>query len=210
MDILAFRGFCTFTGVYTAIYMGSCRRSYILLVQKFQTSEMLDKWSPTSKLSHIKFPHNPDGRYIFSLVREPACPPNLLNLFLDIFNYFPLFITIKFWALTNILTSCQFRCKSATAYVLHNFSNVLSDWYFSWLYLNFYWLSSCGVFFAVHILLVLRKKDREKSLQKMFLQTQPDIFVHILFKGKMQFFSVGVSWCDVLPLFLYVAFGQPN
>ena len=146
VDILSFWDFCTFTGVYTAIYMGSCRRTYILLAQKFQTSEMLHKWSPTSTLSDMKFPHNPSSRYIFSLVREPACPPNLLNLFLDIFKYFPLFIMIKFWALANILTSCRHRCKSATAYVLHNFSNVLSDWYFSWLYLNFYWWVPAGVF----------------------------------------------------------------
>ena len=45
--------------------MGPFRRSYILLVQKSQTTEMLDKWSPTSKLSDIKFYHYPDGRYIF-------------------------------------------------------------------------------------------------------------------------------------------------
>ena len=138
---------------------------------------------------------------IFSLIREPACPPNLLNLFLDIFKSFPLFIMIKFWAF-NILTSCRFRCKSATACVLHNFSNVLSDWYFSWFYLNFHWLSSSMVFFVLYILLGLSKKDREKILQRMFLQTQPDIFVHTLFKEKMQFFSVVVSWCDLLPLFL--------
>ena len=47
---------CTFKGFYTAIYIGPCRRSYILLVQKFRISEMLDKWSPTPKLSNIKFP----------------------------------------------------------------------------------------------------------------------------------------------------------
>ena len=57
--------FCTFTGIYTAIYMGPCRRSYILLVRKFRTSEMLDKWSPTSKLWDIKLFHYPDCRYIF-------------------------------------------------------------------------------------------------------------------------------------------------
>ena len=47
--------------------MGRCRRSYILLVRKFRTSEMLDKWSPTSKLSDIKLFHYPDWRYIFHL-----------------------------------------------------------------------------------------------------------------------------------------------
>ena len=59
------KDFCTFTGVFTAIYMGPCRKSYILLVRKFWNSEMLNKWSPTSKLSDIKLSHIPDGRYIF-------------------------------------------------------------------------------------------------------------------------------------------------
>ena len=40
----------------------------------------------------------------FSLVREPACPPYLLNLFFDIFKSFPLFIVIEFWVLANMLT----------------------------------------------------------------------------------------------------------
>ena len=72
------KDFCTFTGVYVAIYMGPCRRSYILLVQKFRTSEMLDKWSPTSKVSVIKLSHYPHGQYNFWLVREPTCPLYLL------------------------------------------------------------------------------------------------------------------------------------
>ena len=99
------KDFCTFTGVYTAIYMGPCRRSYILLVRKFGTSEMLEKWSPTSKLFNTKFSHYPDGRYIlFSLVLERTCPPYLLNLFFDIFKSFPLFIKIELWVLANMLT----------------------------------------------------------------------------------------------------------
>ena len=68
------KDFYTFIGVYTAIYMGPCRRSYILLVQNFRTSEMLNRWSPTSKLSNIKLSHYPDVRYIFLFVREPAGP----------------------------------------------------------------------------------------------------------------------------------------
>ena len=51
---IIFKDFCTFTVVYVAIYMGPCCKSYILLVRKFQNSEMLDKWSPTSKLSDVK------------------------------------------------------------------------------------------------------------------------------------------------------------
>ena len=93
------KDFCTFTGVYTAIYMGPCRRSYNL--RKFRIFEMLDKWNPISKLSDIKFSHYPDDRYIFFLlVREPVCPPYLLNLFFDIFKSF----LIELWVLANMLT----------------------------------------------------------------------------------------------------------
>ena len=35
--------FCMFTGVYIAIYVGPCRRSYNVRVRKFWTSKMLDK-----------------------------------------------------------------------------------------------------------------------------------------------------------------------
>ena len=85
------KDFCTFSGVDIAIYMGLCRKPYILLVRKFQTSEMLVKWSPTSKLSDIKLSHILDGRHIFLLVREPTCPPYLLNLF---FLYFQIFFRV--------------------------------------------------------------------------------------------------------------------
>ena len=81
---------------------------------------------------------------------------------------------------------CRFRCKSATAYVLHNFSNVLADWYFSWIYLTFHWLSPCGVFPGVLSLWPKKKRHREKNLQKMFLQTQSKMSVHIVFQGKIQ------------------------
>ena len=60
---------------------------------------MLDKWSSTSKLSNIKLSHIPDGRYIFSLVKESTCPPYLLNLLFDIFKPFPVFVIIEFWLL---------------------------------------------------------------------------------------------------------------
>ena len=75
---------------------------------------------------------------------------------------------------------CWFRCKSATVYVLHNFSNVLADWYFSWLYSNFHWLSFCWFFTSVFSP-GLRKKNNKKSLQKIFLHTQSKISVHIVF-----------------------------
>ena len=46
-----------YRGLYSHLY-GS--KSYILHVQKIQTSEMLDDWYPTSKLSDIKLSYIPD------------------------------------------------------------------------------------------------------------------------------------------------------
>ena len=83
------KDFHKFTGVYTAIYMDPCRRSYILLVRKFRTSKLLDKWSPTSKLSNIKCSHYLDGRYIFfSCTRTPlsAISVKPAFLYLQIFS----------------------------------------------------------------------------------------------------------------------------
>ena len=73
------KDFCTFTGVYTAIYMGPCRRSYILLVRKFQTSAMLDKWSPTGV---------PQGSIPTGVPQGSILGPLLFNIFLnDIFLF---------------------------------------------------------------------------------------------------------------------------
>ena len=70
---------------------------------------MLDKWSPTSKLSDIKFSHYPDGRYFFHLYENPPVPHNMMVIsikpgFFYIFKSFPLFIMIEFWVLDNMLT----------------------------------------------------------------------------------------------------------
>ena len=71
------KDFGIFTGIYTAIYMDSCRRPYTLLV-------------PTCKLSDIKFSHYPDGRYIlFTCTRTglSATPIKLVFfLYLQIFS----------------------------------------------------------------------------------------------------------------------------
>ena len=95
------KDFCTFPGVYIAIYMGPCRRFYILLAQQFQTSEMLGKWSQKSKLFNIKLSHYQDGRYIFF-----TCTRNHLSalsiLCFDIFKSFPVFIMTEFWVLDNM------------------------------------------------------------------------------------------------------------
>ena len=80
---------CTFTSVYIAIYTGPCRKSYILLVRKFWTSEIFDKWSPTSKLSDIKLSHIPDGQYnFFTCTRThlSTIPIKPIFLFFQIFS----------------------------------------------------------------------------------------------------------------------------
>ena len=109
---IVFKDFCTFTGVYTAIYMGPCRRSYILLVRKFRTSEMLDKWSPTSKLSDIKSFHYPDCRYIFfTFFHKPPVCHTYQTYFLISSNLFPRLLWLNFeYCLTCKLY--HFRCKS--------------------------------------------------------------------------------------------------
>ena len=66
---------------------------------------MLDKLSPTSKLSDIKFSNYPDGRYTFftcTRTRLSAIPTK--PVFFYIFKSFTLFIMIEFWVLVNMLT----------------------------------------------------------------------------------------------------------
>ena len=90
-------------------------------------------------------PHSRQSIYIF-LLRVPTCLP---YLFLISSNLFP-WLNFEYWITCQL---CRFRCKSATVYVLLHFSDVLANWYFSWLYLNFHWLSFCeffsGVFFSL-------------------------------------------------------------
>ena len=89
------KDFCAFTGVYIAIYMDPCRNSYIILIRKFRTSEMLDKWSPTSKLLDIKLSHIPDDRYIFS-----TCTRTHLSA-ITFFWYFQIFSRVCYdWVLS--------------------------------------------------------------------------------------------------------------
>ena len=98
------KDFCTFTGVYIAIYMGPCRRSYILLVRKIRTSEMLDKWSLKSKLSDIKLSHYPDGRYILFTCTRTHLYSIPIKLVFWFFKSFLLFIMIEFWVLDTMST----------------------------------------------------------------------------------------------------------
>ena len=174
-----------FTGYYIAIYIGPCRRSYILLLQKFGTSEMLDKWSPKSKLSEIKWSCYLNGRYIFcscTRARLSAVPIN------PIFPYLQIFLL---WLNFDYMITCQLcrlRCKSATVYVLHNFSNVLAAGIspdFTWIFTD--WVSAV-VFPCVFSHWSKNKRHLEKSLQKMFLKTQSKICIHRALQGKMALF----------------------
>ena len=90
------KDFCTFTGVYVAIYIGPC------LVRKFRTSEMFDNWSPTSKLSDMKLSHYPDGQYIvFICTRNHlfALSIKLVFWFFQIFSR--VYYDSEFWVLDN-------------------------------------------------------------------------------------------------------------
>ena len=139
--------------IYLSIYlnyMGPSRRSYILLVRKCRTSEMFDEWSPTSKLSDIKLSRITDGRYIFFYLSKNPLVHRFCFWYLQIFSRVFPWVNFEYWITCQL---CRFRCKSATLYVWLHFSNDLADWYFSWLYLNFHWLSFCeffsGVFFSL-------------------------------------------------------------
>ena len=131
--------------------MAPCRRSYILLVQKLRTSEMLDKWSLTSKLSDIKFSHIPDGRFFYIWY---------LQIFSRVFPW----LNFEYWIICQL---SSFKCKSATVYILHNFSNVLADLYFSRLYLSFHWLSFCELFSGVFFSLAWERQPGKKPAKNV-------------------------------------------
>ena len=100
----------------------------------------------------------------FSLVREPTCPLYLSCVLISS-NLFPclLWLNFEYWITCKL---GWYKSKSTTAYVLHNFSNVLADWYFSWRYLNFHWLSFCGVFSRCIFSLPKKKRHWEKKPAK--------------------------------------------
>ena len=162
------KDFCTFTGVYIAIYMGPYHRSCIILVWKFQTSEMLDKWSPTFKLSHIKLSHYPDSRYIFSTCTRThlsTIPIKLVFWYLQIFSCLILSIGwhvnyadlgVRLW-----LSTFRIICPRILR------TGISPE--FTWIFIN----PVCGVFFpGVFSPWPKKKRHLKKNLQKMFVQTQ--------------------------------------
>ena len=89
------KDFCTFTGVYIAIYMGPCRSSCTILSENF---ELLKCWinevpHPSSPISNC--PTIQTVGIFFPLVQEPTCLPYLSNLFFDIFKSLPVFIILS-------------------------------------------------------------------------------------------------------------------
>ena len=150
--------------------MGRCRRSYILLVRKFRTSEMLDKWSPTSKLCNIKFFHYPDCRYIFFTCTRTHLSTIPIKPFLISSNLFPCLLWLNFEYWLCIVFTTFLRTG-----ILHDFTWIFIDWV------------SAGFLTDVFSPWPKKKRHRKKSQQKMFLQTQSKISVHILFKGKCNF-----------------------
>ena len=117
--------------------MNPCRRSCIILVWKFWICKILEKWSPTSKLCHIKLSNYPDSRYIFSTCREPVCPPYLLNLFFDIFKSFIVFIILSIWWYANF-ADLSVRLRLSTFQIIFprflrtgissDFNSIFIDW----------------------------------------------------------------------------------
>ena len=161
------KDFCTFRGVYIDIYMGPCCKSYILLVRIYRASEMLDKWSPTSKLYDIKLSHIPDGRYVFFCCTRTYLSAIPIKM---VFRYLQIFSCICYDWVLSIGYCVNFAHLGVTLGLstFHNFSNVLVDKYFSWLYLNFDWLSFCGVF-SRWIFSWPEKKDTVKKTRKKCL-----------------------------------------
>ena len=141
--------------------MAPCRRSYILLVQNLQTSEMLDKWCLTSKLSDIKFSHIADGRFFYIWY---------LQIFSRVFPWLNFEYCIKY-------RLCWFKCKPAALYVLLHFFYRSYGLVFLLTLLEFSLTEFLQFFFRCSFLLSLRKK--------MSPQTQSKISIHnIVFQEK--------------------------
>ena len=146
--------------------MDRCRRSYMLLVRKFRTSEMLDKWRPTSKLPDIKLFHYPDYRYIvFTCTRTR----------LSAIRFKPIFWHLQIFSLVYY----DWILSIAFAEFLQRFCGLV----FFLTLLEFSLTEFPRGFYPMYFLLGLRKKDTGKrARKKMFLQTQSKISVDNSFR----------------------------
>ena len=85
--------------------------------------------------SHIKavryqiVPHYRRSIYFLHLYENPPVRHTYWTCFMISSNPFShlLWLNFKYWITCQV---CRFTCKSATVYVLYNFSIVLADWYF--------------------------------------------------------------------------------
>ena len=158
--------FYTFTGVYIAIYMGPCHKSYILLVRKFRISEMLDKWSLASKLSDIKLSHIPDGRYIFFTCTRTHLSAIPIK---PVFWYFKIFSRVCYDWVLSIGYHVNFADLGVTL-GLSTFCIIFPTFFrtsispdFTWIFID--WVSA-GFFPGVFSPWPEKKRHREKSPQK--------------------------------------------
>ena len=149
------------------------RRPYILLVRKFRTSEMLDKWSLTSKLFDIKLSHIPDVRYIFF-----TCTRTHLSAIpvFDIFKIFPVFsrpwMNFEYWITCQLCEYCEYWITCQVSDCLRFASFFERSWGLVFLYLNYFTLLEFSlteflrVIFHCSFLLGLRKKGTGRKARK--------------------------------------------
>ena len=159
------KDFFTFTGVYIAIYTGACCSSYILLVRKFRTFEMLDMWSPTSKLSDIKLSKIPDvSIYMFHLYENLPVKPYLLNL---IFWYLHIFSCVFYdWILSIGHVMFAYLGVSLRQSIFCLIFRCFCGLVFLLTLLDFSLTEFLRGSFLVYFLLGLRKKDTLKRARK--------------------------------------------
>ena len=126
--------------------------SQVLHLTRSKISKIRNVGRVKSHIRAVRYqivPHSRPSIYFFSLYENPPVCHICFWHRQICSRIFP-WLNFEYWI------TCQlnwFGCKSTTVDVLHNFSNGLAGWYFSWLYLNFHWLSFCeffsGVFFSL-------------------------------------------------------------
>ena len=164
------KDFFTFTGFYRAINVGPCRRSCITIVWKFGTSEMLEDEvpHPSSPISNCPTIQTVD--IFFPLVREPTCPSYLLNLFVDNFKSFTMFINLTIgWHVNFADLGVRLRL-STFRIIFPRFLRTVISPDFKFLLTGF-----LGSFFQVYFLHGLRKKEaiEKKNCKKRSSKLSP-------------------------------------
>ena len=144
--------------------MGSYRRPCIILVWKFQTSQMLEKWSRTSKLSHIKLYHYPDSQYIFSTCTRTHLSTIPIKPVFDIFKSFSVFIILSIgWHVNFADLGVRLRLSTFRIIFLRFLRTGISP-DFTWTFFTRF-LGGRG-WFQVYFLLGLRNKKNQRNPAK--------------------------------------------